>query len=130
MTLDEILQLRRQPARNCATCGVEMVTDKLWTRMTPAQRDEARARNMLRSGIGPACIRCEGVQRRAANRAANPPAVVPAEAVVEDWLLLRDRERSQAANIRLIAPRVGMTEVALEKAILRAKRRGLLERAA
>ncbi len=130
MTLDEILQLRRRASRDCETCGVEMVSDKLWARMTTEQRDEARRRNMLRSGVGPACRRCYMAERRTGTWVVTPPRGVPADMVVEDWNLLVDRTLSQASNVRRIAPRIGMSEAALEKAILRAKRRGLLERAA
>lgn len=121
----------------CTSCGAQMVANYRWygdsTRrpprapMTTEEREDARADGLVPGRNGTTCMACYCAERRGGRKQRDP---VPAEVVVEEWKLLVDRTRSTGENIRLIAPRVGMSPGALEHAIRRAKRRGLLERAA
>lgn len=119
----ELLARRRTPG-GCATCGVQLLIEKLWRTLTPEQRANAWRHDVARGDSSTACARCFGQARRAASptrRVRNSVANV-----AEDWDTLADRRITQAANVRHLAPRLGMTEAALERAILRAKKLGLV----
>lgn len=115
--------------RPCIDCGVDMMGTRAWGKLSPEERKSSRDRGFVRQGSRSRCVRCHGRVRRREN--PKPPrSRARTEIVVEDWKLLADPELSQNANIRNLAPRMGMTVYGLQAAILRAKRYGLLGRAA
>ena len=119
-----ILDTRRRKGARCA-CGSELIGDKTWRKLSPEQRQVVRRRHMARAAGHDTCLLCYCRARRL----AAPPRQDTRRAVAhvaEDWLDLVDPRRTQRANISAIAPRLGMSEGALERSILRAKRRGLL----
>lgn len=113
----------------CANCGDGLVGQRSWYNLSLEERRAARAggRNVhIGHGL---CKRCHSRARRAGTL-PEQPSFVPLDVILEDWPLIVNKDLSQKANIRLAAPRLGMSESALEQALLRAKRLGLLERAA
>lgn len=111
----------------CRDCETALVAPKDWRRMTLAQRAESRAAGRHRSGGWGCCEPCYNRRRRLRQRPDDVERKqVPAVAVLEDWRMLADRELSRAENVRRLAPRMGMTEAALAKALERAVRRGEL----
>lgn len=102
-----------------------MVTETAWKKLTLAERATLRA-------DGVSFHRARGLCARRHN--PNPLKVRGGARLVsdvaEEYAFFADPNCSQIANVRAIAPRLGMTEAALERAVLRAKRRGLLEVAA
>lgn len=49
-------------------------------------------------------------------------ARVPSQIVAEEWSVLADPALSIAENVRRLAPRLGMSEAALEQAVTRLRR--------
>lgn len=111
--------------RDPCPCGAKLIRWGVWAAMTRDERLEARADGHERA-YGDICARCEHNRRRGGKVGVPRRVHTPIEDVAEDWAMLRNRELSQAANIRRIAPRMGMSERALEAAILRAKKIGLI----
>lgn len=105
-------------------CGARMIPANRWRRMPLAQRRHARTLGLnYHAGRGLCCAcfeRVRGLDDR-------PERLTYARAeLLAEWDLLYDRSRSRAANCRLIAPRLGMTYAALEKAITRASVQGAI----
>lgn len=120
--------MRTDDARQCkwaGGCERRLVPDNRWHGLTNAERKAYRDR-----GVYPHASR--GLCASHARQAREDGTVldyerrdVPADMVVEEWQRADlDPTLSKAARIRLMAPRLGMTEAALGKALERA---GILE---
>lgn len=109
--------------RTCTACTIPMIAMETW-RNTPRE-ERRRLRPTVRPhqarGLCDTCYYRDKRHGHTTNR-----LTVRVVDVAEDWTHLADRRHSQQANVRALAPRLGMTETALERAILRAKRLGLV----
>lgn len=102
---------------SCVDCGRPTVPDRRWRAVPPEDRAE-RFGEFTRAdrgrGMCSACYRRWQVRTPLDERA---PKGIPRDIVAEEWEMFHDGRLSRAANIRLIAPRIGMSEAALEKAL-------------
>lgn len=112
--------------RTCTECGATMVPKRRWNAMRPTERACLRAAGHQRTGGRGKCDRCYSRCRYRDAREGQVLKIVPRRDVLEDWQQLADRSLSRAQNIRQLAPRMGMSEAALEKALDRAVRDGEL----
>lgn len=115
---------KRRGRGPCANpdCTFDVIGKHAYHALAPEDRDP----NVRPHGGHGRCGVCHGRMRRNGTYEIQLGPGRPVPHVAEDWAELVDRTRSQAENVRALAPRFGMTEAALERAVLRAKRRGLL----
>lgn len=106
----------------CVECDTEMVARRAYDRLSVEERARLRVQGRhVHRGFS-LCTRCYGRSRwrdgvRRNNRRDD---------VLADWRLLADASKSQYRNVVELAPRIGMSPAALEKALCRAKRDGVL----
>lgn len=112
----------------CASCNTAMVSHHAWRKLTAGERAQHRAGGVNYHRALGLCTSCYEHARR--RLAGVPVRGHRLRDITEDWTHLVDPRLTQSANVRHLAPRLGMTESALERTILRAKKLGLLERAA
>lgn len=105
----------------CTRCRIPMMTEHAWEKLTLEERAQRRADGVnCHRGLG-LCVPCYMRRRVRPVRTTRPVATV-----AEDWTELANPHRTQKDNVRHLAPRLGMTETALERAVLRAKKLGLV----
>lgn len=110
--------------RQCK-CGRQLVSRYTWRRATMPERDEMRANN-IREHLGRGmCRTCWERVNYHGNLAEHERLSRDNEDVLAEWHHVDlNREMPRARRIALVAPRLGMTETALERALYRAKARG------
>lgn len=96
--------------------------------MTVAERKQQKSEGRRRRTGRGLCVNCADWLRRRGRIEEYPltEADVPIAVVVEEWAWLANPWRSDAHNIEALAPRLGMTNKALERALERARSKGLL----
>lgn len=104
----------------CHNCGDKLITRHGWDNMTIPQRHALREDGWQRKGQNGECDRCRQARTRRHHAASRERTWRTNAEALEDWEFLVDHTRSMRANIRLIAPRIGMSVKALEKALDRA----------
>ena len=108
-----------ETAGTCESCGDLLVVHNRWKEMDADTRANLRlAGYNTKNGHGE-CRRCARRRLRAAEGAAPRSFYINAE-VLSEWDRFVDRRESKARNIEALAPRLGMTVDALEKALQRA----------
>lgn len=107
----------------CQPCGRLMVRATDWRTATAEERAEQRkAGRDSHQGRG-LCSRCYRDAHRAGTVIDFPRSTQDAVDVLEEYEAMEHRaHQSQASRCRELAPRLGMTWQAVEKAVLRARR--------
>lgn len=108
--------------KTCTNCDRQLVPQKVWQALPLEERNQRRAAGQSYHQARNLCANCYDTVRRAGALIDHETVTQPATMVLEEWDRMVDRERSQNENVRLIAPRLGMTEAALLAQVLRAKR--------
>lgn len=107
----------------CKECEVPVVTKWSWRRLRQERRDELRGMYHEHGGHG-LCKNCYARANRRSRATGGPRSPSwPAELAYDEYMRVHDPEVSQAENCRVIAPRLGMSWTALERAVVRAKSR-------
>lgn len=104
--------------RGTCACGTKLFSHYAWNRLPREKRAELRAAGYNTAERRGECGPCR--QRRV--RAETAPAEYGfhwRHEVLEEWELFVDHSMTMGANIRHLAPRLGMTPRALEKALRR-----------
>jgi hypothetical protein len=104
------------PTVGVCTCGARLVTHHRWLNLEPAVRAELRAAGYHAKDREGECHRCAQRRRyRPSERSG-----YTRDEVLSEWGQHVDRRESKRRNIDALAPRMGMTPAALERALLRA----------
>ena len=107
----------------CPDCGRMLVAKSWWYAQDADTRRQVRAEYDLWPRYGSdRCERC--CWRRRENRRIVPST--PAWLAVEEYQHRYDPRLSQRRNCEFIGPEIGMKPTTLERALLRAKRKGLM----
>lgn len=111
---------------DCRVCHRSLVARTVWRSVTAGERKALLAQGMaVHHGRG-LCSTDYNQARKAGTLIDFERTQVPRDLVLEEWLLGADRSRSDAYNVRMLAPRLGMTEHALEQAVVRLRNAGRL----
>lgn len=97
-------------------CGVRLVTHWRWINLPLAARGELRDARYGPKNADGECDKCAHVRRYV----PRPRSGYTRDEVLTEWGRFVDRRDTKARNIEALAPRLGMTPAALERALLRA----------
>jgi len=116
----------------CAQCACPVVPAQVWRAADAETRKVWAREGMRRYGGRELCAADYNQARKRDELVDHGRRTRSVRDVVEDWLHLADEHAhmSRKAATRVMAPRLGMSAKALEKALMRASRLGLLESAA
>lgn len=103
---------------NCNDCSRKLHTRRAWRVIPLAERRTMRAGHAMVQGRG-LCVGCYVRAQRNGTIIDQETTGKPWAQVLEDWHRLADRSLTRMENVRRIAPRVGMTVDALERAVTR-----------
>lgn len=106
------------------TCGRELVPKLRWTKTPRVVRNLGTHAQADARGL---CVTCLRRAQKAGTIIDFERVTMPRETVLEEWARLADRRVSKAENVRRLAPRLGMTPAALDRAVNRATKAGLLD---
>lgn len=101
-------------------CGIRLIAHRTWEKLNAEERAEFRRTGHNRADRVGECHACGCSRRWQAYRDANPLPFNRRADVLAEWEFLVDHRMTMNANIREIAPRLGMTRKALAKALGRA----------
>lgn len=106
----------------CAACERRTVPERAWKRADDTQRQLWRESGMVRGSGRGLCKPCYTKHYKAGTLDTFPRVTVPRRDVVDDWqhLAAERAGMSRAQAVQVLAPRMGMTPDALEKALDRA----------
>lgn len=112
--------------RPCDQCRIPTLPYTTWTKAPQPVRDTWKATGLRRAGARGLCNTCYRTRWATGQLTDHPRRNVPRRDVLEDWAALSDERAglSQTQAVRIMAPRLGMTPAALEKALARARARG------
>ena len=114
-----------KPLNNCLHCERPMVSQVRWMKAGPAMRKLWLNIGLIRAACRGLCNTCDMRARKAGGDHELPPRVtVPRETAVEEWDHLKTMGAPLSVNLQRVAPRLGMTPKALDKALRRAGRIG------
>ena len=103
---------------NCNDCSRTMHHRDVWRALPIAERRVLSSEHTMFAGRG-LCHGCYSRAQRNGTIVDHELAARPWAHVLEDWRRLADRNLSRLANVQRIAPRIGMTVEALERAVTR-----------
>lgn len=114
----------------CRECGAGLVRQRVWRKLTQAERDRLTAEGKRRQERPGLCSRCFHRANREKQRAEAD--IMTRDLVLTDWRWLHETGQLSeteplAARVRVAAPRMGMTVDALAKALERAGVRNPVE---
>lgn len=111
----------------CALCGWKTVADRQWRKLSQAERNRLSVEGYVRRYGSGMCDKC--AKRAARSRDGDPMrgVHVDPDVIREEWLWLANPWRTDAENIEDLAPRLGMSKPALERAIQRLRSKGLVD---
>jgi len=103
---------------NCNNCGRVLHERSRWRMLPKADRVALRHGHAMHMGRG-LCHGCYSRAQRDGSVIDHEATVKPWAYVLDEWKRLADPEASRVENARRIAPHLGMTVAALERAVTR-----------
>lgn len=107
------------------TCGREVLDVRVWRAIPAEDRKLLREVQSQHAGRG-MCGACHVKASRDGSVIDHPRATMPGWLFAEEWAEMADPRRSVVANVRELAPRLGMSEYAVQSAYYKNRRRGLI----
>lgn len=104
-------------------CSYQLVPKCQWEGLTRLERWQLRQNGRNEYGGRGLCKRCHDRAKRYNTLHDFPRLTVSREEVLAEWAHVdRDRTLPRKQQIQMVAPRMGMTPEALERALLRAQK--------